>query len=395
MARWRWSVLAGMVIVLAVVLSGGSPVAGQESLQVLRNEVTVQYPFSVRFELTAESSLARIVTVRIHWRAGLDDVFHTQLLRLEPARTVSAHYSLNAQALRLPPFAEVAYRWEIQDEDGRSLTTETRTFEYVDDRHPWEEIANERLRLLWYGLDKTFAQELFAIADSAYLRLVDYFDVELESRPVVLIYPDREDFGEFQGLLHNVEFVIGRYFPGHNVTANLVTPEMPSAVYEATLAHELSHLFSDHYYVGFSRIPAWLEEGLATYNETPNRAHDRLLVQQAAARGELVPFIALPAAIRAGDVRVTNLAYAEGATVFQFIAETWGEEAVSQFLDAFRRTSNLDNVATELFGLTMAELEMAWRAWLGYPADSVPQLQPTPTLMPFSMPTPTMWAPPG
>ena len=388
-------VITGLLLAFVGVAGMVSPASGQGAIEVLQDEVTVRYPFSVNFDLMAVSSAAPISSVRIFWQAGPEDAFHVQSLNVRRSYTVSAQFPLSAQFLSLPPFARISYRWQIRDASGNELTTEDRTFEYEDSRHDWQERANKRLRMLWYDLGPAFAESLFTLADSAYLRLADYFGVTLDEPPVVVIYSDRQSFAEFQGLLNNVEFVIGRYFPGHNITVNLVTPDMPPDVYEATIAHELSHLYSDNYYVGVARLPLWLEEGLATFNEALHREDDLAMVRQAAARGNLVPFIDLPAAIRAANIHVANLAYAEGATVFLFIQETYGADILAQFLEAFRQTTSLDNVTRELFGQTVAEFELSWRAWLGYPVESVPQLQPTPTLMPFSFPTPTFAAPGG
>ena len=192
--------------------------------------------------------------------------------------------------------------------------------------------------------------------------------------------------------MNNVEFVIGRYFPGHNITVNLVTQDMPHHVYAETLAHELSHLYSDNFYVGYSRIPLWLEEGLATYNESASteQAGDGATRGGAWQSGAVLD---LPAAIRDSDIGVTNLAYAESATIFQFIVDHWGETQLADFLNAFRRTTSLDNVTTQIFGLNSADFELAWRTWLGFPVEEVPQLWPTPTLRPYDFPTPAFVGP--
>ncbi len=386
----------GLAAGLLAVLTVSRPAArGQDSIQILHDEVTIEYPYSVSIDLSAMSSAAPITTVRIFWQAGPEDTFHVQPLTFRPARSVDLRFPLSPQLLSLPPFTQISYRWQIRDELGNQLTTESRTVEYEDTRHEWQELSNERLRVLWYDLDSSFAQALLEIADAAYLRLADAFGVELDSRPVIVIYPNQADFAEFQRFLNNLEFVVGRYFPGHNITVNLVTPEMPRAVYEATIAHELSHLYSDNFYIGFARIPLWLEEGLATYNEALNRDDDLRAVRRAAAQGELIPFIDLPQAIRHPNVALANLAYNEGATVLAFIEERWGPDGLSDFLAAFRRTTSVGQVTASLFGLTIAEFEMGWRAWLGYPVDEVPQMMPTATLIPLNIPTPTFVFPSG
>lgn len=362
---------------------------------MLRQDVAIRYPAGVTFRFSAVSSVAPITEARLFWQAGPEDVFNVRAVAFASAPLVSLEVPLNTQFLSLPPFARITYRWQVRDEEGNMLTTENASFEYADTRNDWQELANDRLRLLWYGLDETLAAELFVLADGAYWQLAADFGVALEQRPLVLIYPDRRAFEEFQSLMNNVEFVIGRYFPGHNITACLVTVDMPRELYADTLAHELSHLYSDNFYVGYTRLPLWLEEGLATFHESADLSDELHQVQRAAARQDLVPFIDLPAAIRASSVQVANLAYAEGATIFAFIHEMWGQEAVVSFLSAFRSTTSVDDVMRDVFGMGMAEFEMAWRAWLGYPVGEVPQALPTPTLIPLMIPTPTFLAPGG
>ena len=393
MKRWKLAILGMALCGLALGLWSGTSAQAQNSIQILSEDVTVNYPRSVTFDLSASSSAAPITSVRLLWQVGPDAAFTVQNLNVRPRQQVEVAYPLNAQFLSIPPFGQISYRWQIRDEQGNELITENRTIEYEDTRNDWQELSNEHLRMLWYGYDEAFASSLFTIVDDAYVRLAAAFGVELTRKPTVVVYSDRQAFAEFQGMMNNVEFVIGRYFPGHNITVNLVTEDMPRRVYAETLAHELSHLYSDNFYVGFSRIPLWLEEGLATYNESVNPQAKLVMVQLAAARGALVPFIDLPAAIRDSDLTVTNLAYAEGATVFQFITEHWGEARLADFLSAFRRTTSLDSVATQVFGENSVDFELDWRSWLGFPVDEVPQLWPTPTLRPYDFPTPAYVAP--
>ena len=395
MNTWRRVLLVAIVGILAVLVFVPPEADGQDSIQVLVDEFTVNYPFSVRFTLSAESAAEQITEVRLVWRAASDDPFSVNRVNIRPGQTVDVEFPLNVRFLSLPPFAQITYQWRIQDSGGSELVTERQTFEYEDTRNSWLELENERVRLLYYDLDEAFAAELFGIADEAYQRLAADFGVELDDRPIVIVYPDQAAFTEFQSLLNNLEYVVGRYFPGHNITVNLVTPNMERDVYETTIAHELSHLYSDSFYVGYGQLPLWLEEGLATFNEGGAGQVELQRVQRAAARGDLIPFVTLPAAIRAPDIRTASLAYAEGATIFRFIQQTWGQSAIADFLGAFRRTTNVGDVTRQLFDLDIIGFELAWRDWLGYPVETVPQLMPTPTLQIFTFPTPTYSAPGG
>lgn len=393
-ARHGLVLLGGIVIVVGVLLVAMRPVQAQSAIQIVSEEINVNFPYSVDFDLSAHSEESLITSIRLFWQAGPEDVFNVRVLDVVPAQTVSVAVPLNALFLDLPPFAQIAFRWQIRDEQGHELVTETRTVEYQDTRSDWRELDNEHFRMLWYGYDEAFAHELYQIVEDAYFRLETAFGVELERRPTVVIYPDRQVFAEFQMSVGNGYNVIGRYFPGHDITVNLVSPDMPRSVYAETLAHELSHLYSDNFYVGFTSLPLWLEEGLATYNEVTSRVDNLARVRQAASAGNLISFVDLPNAIRSPNIAITNLAYAEGATVFEYIIESWGQQGLSDFLGAFRRTSSADEAMSTVFDQGIVAFELGWRAWLGFPVAEVPQLLPTPTLRPFDFPTP-VFMPPG
>lgn len=407
MNKRRWSVAVLLIISLTWLLAGLAPVSGQgnpDAIQILQNEATVDYPDTINFELTVESNTAPIASIRFFWRAGFTDYFHVRSFDegASSGNTSTVSWALRTPSFELPsipPFARITYRWEIRDQDGNRYTTEDMTIEFADSTHDWQEINGANVRLLWYDLDDDAVKGFLNVADSAYVRLAAYFGVEPDLQPIVLLYTDQQSFVEFQGFMVNVDSIIGRFYPGHNLTANLITHDTLENY--ATIEHELSHLFSDSFYTDLSdesstRIPLWLEEGLATFNEDADRLDELERVQAAAARDNLVPFIELPEGIRHPDIHVANLSYAEGATVFQFIEAIWGSSALPRFLDAFRETDNVNDVTSQIFGLTMAEFEIEWRAWLGYPVDSVPELAtPPPTLDPFSIPTPTPWSPPG
>ncbi len=395
-AGWSRIFRAGLVLlsVATAVIAGFRPSGAQEALRILADETQVRFPYLVNFRFEVESP-AVISDVRLMWQSGPESPFAAISMDFEPARIVRLQYPLNVQFQQLPPFAQIAYRWEVRDVEGNLLSTQNQTVAYEDTRHEWQVLENDRIRLLWYGHETPFAESLFTLADAAYLRLAEDFGVALTRQPSIVIYPEQQAFADVQGMLTNVDFVIGRYFPGHNVTVNLVTDEMPYQLYAETLAHELSHLYSDNYYVGYSRLPLWLEEGLATYNEDPDLSLELHAVQMSAAADLLIPFIELGGAIRDRDVEIANLAYAEGATIFGYIHARWGQAKVAEFLGEFRKTTSVNDVMQRVFDQTMAEFELGWRAWLGYPVDRVPQLAPTATLLPLVFPTPTYMAPGG
>ncbi len=388
---------AGFAIVLTMVLAlagVGFTASAQQAgpIQVLNQSVTSNYPNSLNFHLEAQSTAGDITSIRLSVRFGVEGSFLSNRIEdFTPGQLVVLDYEHDTFDVTLPPFVPVDYRWQIVDSAGNTLETDTYHTEYVDNTRAWNRLENEYVAVYWYGYDLAFGSAILSIASDAYLRLERFFGVSLEFKPRVLVFSSRDDFSVYHAGGEEDPNIGGQYYRGLGVTANIIEPGDPRGWWDKLIPHELSHLFSDSYYSGFSALPSWLEEGLATYNELINRDQNLYLVQHAAATGEIIPMIDLERTIYDDDVNISILSYAESSTIIRFIAERWGEPGLQAFLAAFRESSDVDSNMRAVLGVDMTTFELMWRAWLGYPVESVPTLIPTPTFI--IRPSPTPWSP--
>ncbi|MEX2314457.1 MAG: peptidase MA family metallohydrolase, partial [Thermomicrobiales bacterium] len=138
------------------------------------------------------------------------------------------------------------------------------------------------------------------------------------------------------------------------------------------IPHEVSHLILHQATENpWNTPPNWLDEGLAVYNqETPDSDLPDIL-DDAVDDGRLIPVRALGSSFPL-DPEQAYLSYAESHSIATFIIEELGEDEMAELIAVFRDEVSYDEAVERALGMSVEELDAAWKAWLGYDGDSVP-----------------------
>lgn len=171
--------------------------------------------------------------------------------------------------------------------------------------------------------------------------------------PVRVVFYDPEDFDRLTGLGDWA----GGVFDG--VVRLSVRDLAAGAAWRATLVHELVHAFLDA--LCGARVPGWLNEGLA----------QRLEQRRAPAPSQLAALIehgVFPLERLTGslaswdDPREIGLAYVQSLAFVDYLAVTYGDEALRRMLDGLARGEEL---GAGFAAFTKVELELAFEDWRG------------------------------
>ncbi len=355
---------AWLVLVLVLLTMVSPLIQAQGEIIVTAN--TYEYSFSeqIVFRLAAESS-SQIKDITLVYRIGDANVTNSAHPEFSPAKRVEAEHAWRLQRGEIPPGSDIEYAWRMEDANGNALETEPVTFTYMDDRFTWQSLEQGMVVMYWYGADQAFGQRLLDIAVESLARLEENVGVELEKPVKIIVYQSKADMQEAlisQGAVYEEQIIT----LGVVVAPDIVLLLGAQPDVDVTIAHELTHvvvgLATDNPYAD---IPAWLNEGLAMYNEGELRSANAQALRRAIRENRLLSVRSLTS--MTGNPDEVNLFYGEVYSVVEFLLETYGKEKMSELLSVFKEGSLADDALMEVYGFDQDELDARWRESIGAP----------------------------
>ena len=376
--KWgkRLAALAFAILLLASVYRAA---LGQEGITVISNTYESLFAEEILFRLEArsESEMEKIVLL---YRVGGEEVTNRGYPDFAPAKEVAAEYIMDVQRGEIAPFSEIESFWRIEDAAGNRLDTEPLSFVYEDDRFQWESLTQGKVTLYWYDADRAFAQRLLDIALESLARLEEEVDVEPEEPVKLVVYQSKADM--LGALVPR-----GEVFEAEVITLGTVVSRDTVLLHgthrgvEKTIAHELSHvvvhLATENPYAD---IPAWLDEGLAMYNQGELPTANREALERAIRENRLISVRSLTAPT--GKPEEINLFYGEVYSVVEFLLKTYGKEKMAELLAVFKEGAAYDDALMKVYGFDQDGLDAQWRESLGLPSRGAIQATPEATAVP-------------
>jgi len=326
---------------------------------------------ALTFEVIVESSAA-IEEAELYWRPEGDPEMSAAYPEIEPGRQVEIDHQVDLSFEYLPPGIDILYFWRVIDSDGNATDSKEQALFYMDDGPNWESLTNGLVTVWWYSGDQSFANELLGAANRTIETLAGRFDVTADEPIRIVIYGNDDDF--MQALPPNsADWIGGQAHPALNL---IVAQVRPGAGAEREIGrmipHEVSHLILHQATENpWNSPPNWLDEGLAVYNqETPDSDLPEIL-DDAVDDGRLIPVRALGSSFPL-DPEQAYLSYAESHSIATFIIEELGEGEMAELIAVFREEVSYDEAVEHALGMSVEELDAAWKIWLGYEGDSTP-----------------------
>ena len=379
LGRKRGTQLAALALAILLLASLSRIALAQEGITVTSNTYESHFAKEIVFRLEARSG-SEIEKVVLLYRIGGEKVINRGYPDFTPAREVTAEYVMDVQRGEIPPFAEIEYFWRIEDAAGNRLDTEPISFVYEDDRFRWQSLTQGKITLYWYDADKAFAQRLLDVALESLARLEEEVGVELEEPVKLVVYRSKADM---LGALAPR----GRVFESEVITLGTVVSKDTVLLHgthrevERTIAHELTHvvvhLATENPYAG---LPAWLDEGLAMYNEGELPAANRKALEKAIRENRLISVRSLTAPT--GKPEEINLFYGEAYSVVEFLLKTYGKEKMMELLAVFKEGAAYDDALMRVYGFDQDGLDARWRESLGLPPRGAVEATPEATAVP-------------
>jgi hypothetical protein len=374
--RRRWAALSALLL-LAVLFT----TTRAQTAITLNNETAVShFPESLSFAINAASSDGDIQSATLYYRFRGSNNWTRQVVEVEPAGEVALSYDWDTSNVTVVPSSPIYYYWDVADSAGNRQQSEESLVYYDDIRYDWQILEDDYIAVWWHDRPSAFGQRVFDIAQRAFSEQYGLFGVAPEYQIRIIIYNDFDEFAGWHSYLS--EFIGGQAFPGMGITTQLVTAyDSETSWLNDVVPHEISHLYLyQASYHPLSSVPAWLDEGLAQYNEFDFDG-ERVLAstQQRILDGELIPLWSLSGSFGYEEEKV-RLAYDEAYSAVTYLVDAYGEEGMTQLLAAYRDGLTDDAAFPQALERTLDEFELDWLAWQGVPLEMYPTRTPEPAM---------------
>ena len=356
------------VIVLALLL-GGTVVAVEGSggePEVLSQGAQVRFTEGVAFNVEVEAE-APIVEVKLHFRNANGGPWNYVYLDLEPSTRVRAEHLLETDgATYIPPLASLEYFYTVRDSVGNVSETPLQSLLYTDTRFDWESVVAGPLVLLYHDLPRSRVTKFSETLEESLARVEKVLGSRPEKPMLGVIYNhEREVRGAFPRLSRTIDeeqIFHGFAFSDWNLFAGI-------GLKESLIVHEAAHLMLDAVIHDPSPpIPAWLNEGFASYSEPGSRAATaRTLENRVDSPIPLRGMQAMP-----GSVSYIGYFYRKSESVVTHLVEEYGAEQFRELLWEFGHGLSIDDALMETYGFDQDGLEREWRQASGYVPPNEP-----------------------
>ena len=355
LSRTVLSLTVGIVVALAVIALqfplAALAQAPNEKVTVVKDRWAVQFPGLIVFDLTAQSQ-QQIIEVQLRYHTVGSRVWSYAYPAFEPGQRVDATFNLGAVGGNfLPLGAQLEYYYEIHDDQGGVYETPAKTLEYTDTRFQWQQAQAGPLVLMYHDIPRSQVAEVTGQVEAELLRLASMLRLDT-SRPITgIIYNERsaaiDAFPNQSRTITEQHVFEGFAFPERGVFVGLgMSPRL--------IIHESAHvMLHQTLRGGVARVPAWLDEGFASYMEPGATPYS----------GESLSALGLPLTAMStvhgtpSDIRDF---YRKSESVVTYLIEEHGEDRFRSLLDRLREGNGVDRGLALTYGFDVTGLEDLW-----------------------------------
>ena len=336
-------------------------------IEVLDGGAESQFPDGIRFFVTARSS-EEIEDIRVFFTViGRSGPTAYRILEFESGEEVTGESFLRSAGGGgfIPPGTEFEYSFEVRDKSGAVFRTPGQEFVYTDNRFDWLTVSSDLITVFYYSeYVERRARTVLEAAEESFNLMVPVLGIEPTEPLRIVSYNNYRDMSaalpfRSQAVREQLQ-TQGMAFTPERVL--LVLGFDPTI--KGTVSHEFVHLLvAEAAGSGYSRVPAWLNEGLAEY-------------------GNIDPTDDYPAALRYGFYtrRIKPLwfqttfggtpddiiiAYGQARSVVRYMISRYGEDSIAELFAAMRETPDIDEALKQVYGVDQHGLDSMWREAVG------------------------------
>ncbi|MBC8504956.1 MAG: hypothetical protein ISR58_03935 [Anaerolineales bacterium] len=348
------------LLTIAICLGISNPARGQTEIQIADPEVTYTFGgmLTIETEINSEVSIQRVL-VLLQPAGETENV--AAVATFTPPNQVT--YSLDLSQNPFPVFTDVYYTFQVELENGETITSEKFKFDYDDDRFPWQSLQTEEFEVYWYEGDTEFGQTILNTAYEGLARLQNQVNVPNPDKVTFYVYASTQDLqSTLQMSGQAAAWIAGHANPAAGVVLVSIPPGPAQSIeIKRQVPHELTHVML-YLKLGedYDKLPNWLHEGLASTTEVFPNPDYPLLLEKAYEREMLIPIANLCQSFPV-DAANFQLAYAESTSFTWYLLGEFGNPGMENLIEAYADGVGCDRGVELALESSLAGLERDWR----------------------------------
>jgi hypothetical protein len=345
--------LALLPWLLTAAPSKSQPIAGQSRAEY-------EFGQAIHFSLLVQGSVP-ISAVTLFFQAAEMPATTTVQIPIEEAGLeIEAAHTVELTQYRPAPFTTITYWWQVTDTAENILDVPAQTLAYEDDRFDWRQMSRDNIIVRWTSDDAALGQTALDVVSDSLPRQTAVMPVELPDPLRIYIYPSASDLQSSLRLTGR-DWVGGHANPELGVILVTAANARTAATeLRRSIPHELTHLML-YQATGtdYPNLPRWFDEGLARIMEAAPDTNEQLILEEAVANGTTIPFDQLCAAFPL-DGRQAVLAYAQSASLMNYIQTEYGNSALNRMIQALADGADCESVTTRVLTISLTQLNQNW-----------------------------------
>ena len=260
-------------------------------------------------------------------------------------------------------FSNVEYWFRFASDHGDIFESQHYNLYYEDNRYVWQTLDQPPFTLFWHNGDQAFAETILAAAQQGVTRARALLPLPNPLPITFQVYDNPEDV-QLVAHLAGYSWLAGHTDPKLGIILLSLPPgAQQSLEIQRQVPHELAHilLYQALGDDGYSRLPVWLNEGIATNAELYSDPLQTELLQLANSSDTLLPFISLCKAFPQDGISA-RLAYAQSASFVRYMYEQYNSVGFGILVDAYAHNEDCLAASVASFGKDLLSLESDWRS---------------------------------
>ncbi len=347
-----------LIFIIVFIFSARSQSAGAADL-FQEAETSYQFTFGkqIIFRLTLPPG-EEIQNIQVFFRVKGSNTSSGSAIIQGP----TAVYTQSMISTPLPPFREIEYWFGFNTSDGKSHVTATASFFYEDNRFEWQTLDDTPFKVHWYKGDLQFGQMVLDAAQTGLRKAGTLMNFTASQNVNIYVYASGADL-QSSLQLAAVNLIAGHADPSLGVMV-VSLPEGPAQRMEAgrQVPHELMHiLLYQKFGPQYTRIPTWLNEGMASSNEELPNPDYFIVLQDAARKSSLIPFSNLCNGFPL-DAASFYQSYAQSASFVEYLYKNYGSSKLESLLELYSDGVTCVKGTQDILGHDLNSLDKQWQA---------------------------------